>query len=219
MPKLPALALIVGLACAVQPAAGQADESRIANAAPASAAPAPAPGFAPSHATPNLASLAVAVGEVDGFPAASVPAPSAPPSARATARDPAPDGSPDFWGLPGGRAQTARAEDAAPPAPGLLIDASTGQGPDGGPSHQRLPGAYAPYQANPPILEQKLDAAALLSSLQARGFTDVSHLKLRGSAYVCEATGPRRERVRLVVDAASGAIFGVEVIGYDSRRN
>ncbi len=211
MPKLPALALIVGLACAVQPAAGQADVSRIANAAPASAAPAPAPGFAPSHAAPNLASLAVAVGAVDGFPAASVPAPGAPPTA--------PDGSPDFWGLPGGRAQTARAEDAAPPAPGLLIDASTGQGPDGGPSHPRLPGAYAPYQANPPILEQKLDAAALLSSLQARGFTDVSHLKLRGSAYVCEATGPRRERVRLVVDAASGAIFGVEVIGYDSRRN
>lgn len=112
-----------------------------------------------------------------------------------------------------------RTGDAARPAFGLLMDASAGQVPDGSQAYPRPPGAYAPYQSPPPVLEQKLDSAALLTSLQARGFTDVSHLKLRGSAYICEATGPRRERVRLVVDAASGAIFGVEVIGYDSRRN
>lgn len=71
------------------------------------------------------------------------------------------------------------------------------------------PGALAA----PTMTPQAMEAA-----LKMRGFTGISHLKLRGGAYVCEATGPRRERVRLVVDAVSGEISGVQVIGFAEKR-
>lgn len=231
MLKLPALALILSMACIGRAAAGPADKSRVENPPAPGPTQSAGPSFGPAHAmpAPSLASLAVAVGQSDGFATPSLPAAGGAPAANASAaaQAPSPDGTRGlgqgtadaFWGVPVTGLRPARPGNAAPPAPGLLIDASTGQSPDGGPLHPRAPGAYAPYQSAPPVLEQNLDAAALLSSLEARGFTDVSQLKLRGSAYTCEATGPRRERVRLVVDAASGAIFGVEVIGYDSRRN
>lgn len=56
------------------------------------------------------------------------------------------------------------------------------------------------------------------SQLRDRGFTQISGLELRGETYLCEATGPRRERVRLVIDARSGEISGMEVIGFDGKR-
>lgn len=54
--------------------------------------------------------------------------------------------------------------------------------------------------------------------LNAWGFTQVTGLEMRGGSYLCEATGPRRERVRLVVDARSGEISGLEVIGFEGKR-
>lgn len=54
--------------------------------------------------------------------------------------------------------------------------------------------------------------------LRSLGFTSIANLRLRGGSYVCEATGPRRERVRLVVDAASGHISGLQVIGFEDKR-
>lgn len=54
--------------------------------------------------------------------------------------------------------------------------------------------------------------------LKAWGFTQITDLEMRGGSYLCEATGPRRERVRLVVDARSGEISGLEVIGFEGKR-
>lgn len=205
MRTLPALAVWTAVTCA-----GAAAFSRQDDAAPA------------DPASPLVtASLAAAVGagsEMSGFAeappadaAAARETPAAPRSARPLAAGP--DGTQDASAPPPAiPAQRA-------PRNSLLLDASAEPAPESIPLRPRVPGAYAPYQAPPPMLEQKLDAAALRASLMSRGFSDVSQLRLRGSAYICEATGPRRERVRLVVDAASGAIFGVEVIGYDNRRN
>ncbi|MGU3496592.1 hypothetical protein ACLBXM_21335 [Xanthobacteraceae bacterium A53D] len=90
--------------------------------------------------------------------------------------------------------------------------------PDGG--RARPHGVYAPYLASPPLGgDGSLDTKALLSSLEARGFTDLTRPILRGRTFICEATGPRRERVRLVVDAESGVIVGLTVLGYDSRNS
>ncbi|MEW6124711.1 MAG: hypothetical protein AB1698_19045 [Pseudomonadota bacterium] len=65
---------------------------------------------------------------------------------------------------------------------------------------------------------QAMTPQALEAALKMRGFTGISTLNLRGGTYVCEATGPRRERVRLVVDAVSGEISGVQVIGFAEKR-
>ena len=54
--------------------------------------------------------------------------------------------------------------------------------------------------------------------LTAWGFTEITGLEIRGASYLCEATGPRRERVRLVLDARSGEISGMEVIGFEDKR-
>ena len=54
--------------------------------------------------------------------------------------------------------------------------------------------------------------------LRAWGFTRITDMEMRGGSFVCEATGPRRERVRLVLDARSGEISGMEVIGFENKR-
>lgn len=77
--------------------------------------------------------------------------------------------------------------------------------------------AYGPYvgrSQEPGALTPETVEGHLL----ARGFSRIANLKLRGGSYVCEATGPRRERVRLVVDATSGEISGVQVIGFEDKR-
>lgn len=58
----------------------------------------------------------------------------------------------------------------------------------------------------------------LEQTLRTRGFSSISNLSRRGGSYVCEATGPRRERVRLVLDAVSGEISGIQVIGFAGKR-
>ncbi|WP_051356757.1 hypothetical protein [Azorhizobium doebereinerae] len=114
---------------------------------------------------------------------------------------------------------------AAPDTTGSLVspDVFSTTPDDGveapGAGRPRGHGVYAPYLASPPLGEGDLDATALRGSLEARGFTDLSRPILRGRTYICEATGPRRERVRLLVDADSGVIIGLTVLGYDSRGN
>lgn len=66
-----------------------------------------------------------------------------------------------------------------------------------------------------PVLE---DAESVIKYLAIRGFSDVTELRRRGETFICEATGPRRQRVRLVVDARSGEISGMRVIGYAEPR-
>ncbi|WP_332119445.1 hypothetical protein [Azorhizobium caulinodans] len=109
------------------------------------------------------------------------------------------------------------------PAPDLEI---TGSLPVSAPEMGDAPsvrvrphGAFAPYLSNPPDIGISLDATAVMQSLEARGFSGVSRPVLRGRTYVCEATGPRRERVRLMVDAGTGVIVGLTVIGFDSSRD
>jgi len=63
-----------------------------------------------------------------------------------------------------------------------------------------------------------LGASEIVSSLQAKGFRDISPPQNRGSTYITEATGPRGERVRLIINGKSGGIDGVRAIGFDDRR-
>ena len=62
-----------------------------------------------------------------------------------------------------------------------------------------------------------IDGAAMEKLLAARGFSEISNLRRRGGSYVCEATGPRRERVRLVLDAETGEISGLQLIGFAGK--
>ncbi|MCB4770832.1 hypothetical protein LGR54_19650 [Ancylobacter sp. Lp-2] len=95
-------------------------------------------------------------------------------------------------------------------------------GPSGGPWSAPYgrggppPGPYAPYETPP--AGGGLDGEAAARMLRARGFSDVSVLRQRGPTILLEANGPRGERVRVVVDAASGAISGMKVIGFGDRR-
>ena len=79
------------------------------------------------------------------------------------------------------------------------------------------PEPYEPYQTHPPGGARPLAPGDVAQSLFHRGFSDVSVVRQRGQIYLCEATGPRGERVRLVVDAASGDISGMQVIGYKGQ--
>jgi len=59
----------------------------------------------------------------------------------------------------------------------------------------------------------------LVASLRARGFRDIGAIQQRGTTFICEATGPSGERVRLVINGLTGGIDGVRVIGFGPRRN
>lgn len=79
------------------------------------------------------------------------------------------------------------------------------------------PRAYRPYQIAPagPL---PLTAETVAPSLEARGFRQIDAVRQRGQSFLAEATGPRGERVRLVLDAASGDISGMQVIGSGASR-
>ena len=79
------------------------------------------------------------------------------------------------------------------------------------------PVPFRPYMKHPPEGTHPVAPDEVAGTLVQRGFTDVSVVRQRGGAYICEATGPRGERVRLVVDAMSGDISGMQVIGYKGR--
>lgn len=90
-------------------------------------------------------------------------------------------------------------------------------GEDAGPNFTLTqPDPYKPYATRP--RRTVLVPSEVAASLKARGFVDVSEVRQRGGAFLAEATGPRGERVRLVVDAASGEISGMQVIGFGPPR-
>lgn len=87
------------------------------------------------------------------------------------------------------------------------------------------PGPYAPYEAQAPLgsggaaaAQGGMDANGAVNMLRGRGFSQITVVKQRGTTIILEANGPRGERVQLVVDAASGAISGMKVIGYGDKR-
>ncbi|QTL01825.1 hypothetical protein J5J86_13510 [Aquabacter sp. L1I39] len=77
--------------------------------------------------------------------------------------------------------------------------------------------AFSPY-FSPTASSALRSAVDVQRRLEGWGFTGVSDLEMRGTSYLCEATGPRRERVRLVLDAHTGDISGMEVIGFEDMR-
>ncbi len=77
--------------------------------------------------------------------------------------------------------------------------------------------AYGPYTGRRDDVKM-LTRDTVETYLGQRGFSGITNLQQRGGSYICEATGPRRERVRLVVDATSGEISGVQVIGFEDKR-
>ncbi|HSI40396.1 MAG TPA: hypothetical protein VLA00_07590 [Xanthobacteraceae bacterium] len=85
---------------------------------------------------------------------------------------------------------------------------------------QPAPGPFAPYEAPPPAGTSAagMKPGDAVNMLRGRGFSQISVVKQRGATIILEATGPRGERVQLVVDGKSGAISGMKVIGYGDRR-
>lgn len=81
-----------------------------------------------------------------------------------------------------------------------------------------LPYDYYSQRGIAPGGHKPLGSSEIVSSLQARGFHDISPPKNRGSTYITEATGPGGERVRLIINGKSGGIDGVRAIGFDGRR-
>lgn len=58
----------------------------------------------------------------------------------------------------------------------------------------------------------------LTTSLHTRGFRDVVFVRQRGATYIYEATGPRGERVRLIVNSVTGGIDGVRQLGVGRKK-
>jgi hypothetical protein len=87
------------------------------------------------------------------------------------------------------------------------------------PFHFRAPGGalYPPYLAperGRARAGPDLDVPGLTRMLVQRGFRDIRAAIRRGETFLVEAVGPRGERVRLVVQAATGEILGARVIGW-----
>jgi hypothetical protein len=68
-----------------------------------------------------------------------------------------------------------------------------------------------------PGSRHRLGPKEIVSSLHKRGFRDIAAPRRRGSIYILEATGPRGERVRLIVNALTGGIDGVRALGSSHR--
>jgi hypothetical protein len=81
-----------------------------------------------------------------------------------------------------------------------------------------LPYDYYSQRGIAPGGQRPLGSNEIVSSLQARGFRDISPPQNRGSTYITEATGPRGERVRLIINGRSGGIDGVRAIDFEGRR-
>jgi hypothetical protein len=81
-----------------------------------------------------------------------------------------------------------------------------------------LPYDYYSQRGIAPGSHKPLGSSEVVNSLQARGFRDIAPPQHRGSTYITEATGPRGERVRLIINGKSGGIDGVRAIGFNDRR-
>jgi len=81
-----------------------------------------------------------------------------------------------------------------------------------------LPYDYYSQRGIVPGGQKPVGSNEIVSSLQARGFRDISPPQHRGSTYITEATGPGGERVRFIINGKSGGIDGVRAIGFNDRR-
>lgn len=71
-------------------------------------------------------------------------------------------------------------------------------------------GADGHFVPEPAILTRR----DVLRILRNDGFSGVRNLRRRGEVYVAEAVGPAGEYVRVVVNAETGDIDGLRVLGY-----
>lgn len=141
-----------------------------------------------------------------------------PPMARSADRSTAGRGHPTAPGNLG-------RGDAPGSIPGNLPGAARRQPgaiPDTGRSVPLFPG-LAPWASSPPDAGRpsinlpkpgrggRLSTEDLRRSLRARGYRDLSEVKVRGDNYVVHALGPRGERLTLVINAATSEILGARV--------
>jgi hypothetical protein len=82
----------------------------------------------------------------------------------------------------------------------------------------RLPYDYYEDRGVRSAPRRQLGRVEVVAILHRRGFSDIGIVRQRGMTYICEATGPQGERVRLVVNAMTGGIDGVRVIGVGKPR-
>jgi hypothetical protein len=66
--------------------------------------------------------------------------------------------------------------------------------------------------------QRLLGSNEIVGALEKRGFRDISPPQNRGATYITEATGPRGERVRLIINGHTGGIDGVRAIGFEDKR-
>jgi len=66
--------------------------------------------------------------------------------------------------------------------------------------------------------QRLLGSNEIVSALEKRGFRNISPPQNRGATYITEATGPRGERVRLIINGHTGGIDGVRAIGFENGR-
>lgn len=75
------------------------------------------------------------------------------------------------------------------------------------------PHVYEPYRPPMGAGAKAMTGDQIIRDLRIRGFREVEVLWRRGRTYLCEAVGPRGERLQLVVDALSADIIGVQILG------
>lgn len=63
-----------------------------------------------------------------------------------------------------------------------------------------------------PVGADLLDISTLVHGLEQRGFFAIDLVRLRGTSLLCEATSPRHQRLRLVVDLATGEVTGLQLL-------
>ena len=114
------------------------------------------------------------------------------------------EGAPVPWSFAQGvgvRIDEPRAVDVAPRPPG-----------------RRVPGYYSERPPRTAAPRRPMAQDELTTSLHTRGFRDVVFLQQRGATYIYEATGPRGERVRLIVNSVTGGIDGVRQLGVGRKK-
>ncbi|MFK8250045.1 hypothetical protein [Ancylobacter terrae] len=106
---------------------------------------------------------------------------------------------------------------------GITVGGPWGAMGGGAQSGRQATSPYVPYETppTPPTVasdQGSTSPADAVQMLRGRGFTNIEVIKQRGASIILEATGPRDERVQLVVDGASGSIIGMKVIGFGDKR-
>jgi hypothetical protein len=86
------------------------------------------------------------------------------------------------------------------------------------PSRRRVPGYYSERPPRASTRRRQLTSNEITAALQGRGFHDIVFIRHRGATHTFEATGPRGERVRLIVNSYTGTIDGVRQLGVGRKR-